>query len=152
MRTPSHVVRAATLVIALGSGLVAGCTGLPPSTFTAGAASSARPTPTPVPGITLGLPQVIELSAKNIAFSRQAIDVHANAQFVIRFVNAEANGDVPHTVDIRRMDGVNVIAEQQPISGGRAIDYAYPALAPGNYLFICRVHPIPAMSGTLLVR
>ena len=150
MRTRSRLVRIAIVAMAVGSGAVAGCTALPQVTPSS-ATSTGTPTLTPVPGNTLPLAPVIELAARNIEFDRQAIDVHAGVPFVIHFRNLEVAG-VAHNVDIRRSDGVNAIREQQLIDGGAEVDYEFPALAVGNYIFICRVHPIPGMTGTLLVR
>jgi plastocyanin len=45
-----------------------------------------------------------------------------------------------------------VIDDQEPIVGGTERTYQYDALLPGTYEFICAVHPIPGMTGTLTVR
>jgi plastocyanin len=49
------------------------------------------------------------------------------------------------------VDGT-VLVDTPTIDGGQAIIYRYPTLAAGTYVFICSVHPIPAMTGTLVSR
>ncbi|MEA2674710.1 MAG: hypothetical protein QOI92_1902, partial [Chloroflexota bacterium] len=36
--------------------------------------------------------------------------------------------------------------------GGTSNAYQYTALQPGDYTYICSIHPIPAMTGTLTVK
>jgi len=45
-----------------------------------------------------------------------------------------------------------VISNQKTIPGGESIVYEYEALQAGTYQFICSVHPIPAMTGTLTAK
>ena len=52
-------------------------------------------------------------------------------------------------VDELRSDAT-VVADNPTIEEGE-ITYEIPPLDPGTYTFICSVHPIPAMTGTLTV-
>lgn len=134
------------VVIALGSIAVTGCGNPAPTP-----SPTVRPTPTPVPGPTIGPAAVLNLRALNLEFNPKVLELRANVAFVIRFTNAEVAG-IPHVVDIRRQDGTSLIEEQRVVPGGTAMDYAYPPLRAGDYVFMCRIHPIPSMTGTLRVR
>ncbi len=108
-----------------------------------GGTQGASAGPAATPAVTLAL------RAKGIAFSTLSLEVPANAPFAIRFANDDP---VPHDVDIRAADGTTTVVHQENVAGGSATIYEYPSLAPGRYLFICSVHPIPAMTGTLVVK
>lgn len=109
------------------------------------------PNPTLVPGSTLGPSVELTLTAKDIAFGDLSLDAPANAPIVIQFTNADVPG-ILHVVDLRRSDGSTVVREQDAIDGGTSAEYEFDALPPGTYLFTCRIHPIPSMTGTLRVR
>ncbi|MBI2763426.1 MAG: cytochrome c oxidase subunit II [Chloroflexi bacterium] len=102
-------------------------------------------TPAPPPSGT-----VLNVVAKDIAYDTKALDVAAGTPFAITFSNQDPSG-VTHDIDIRDANG-NVLANQEPINGGTSANYAYPGLPAGTYTFICSVHPIPAMTGTLTVK
>lgn len=91
---------------------------------------------------------VIDLKADLIAFDRQELSAPAGSPFTIRFTNAE---EVAHNVSIYR--GEETIFTGEIITGPDAtIDYAIPALDPGEYVFICDIHAnVPAMQGPLVV-
>jgi cytochrome c oxidase subunit 2 len=102
-------------------------------------------TPPPAPsGAT-----TLQLTAKNIQFDKTTLDVPANAPFAIDFKNEDTAG-VPHNVEIRDASG-NVIQDQPTIDSGQETTYSYNPLPPGTYTFICKIHPIPNMTGTLTV-
>jgi len=102
-------------------------------------------TPPPAPsGAT-----TLQLTAKNIQFDKTTLDVPASAPFAIDFKNEDTAG-VPHNVEIRDASG-NVIQDQPTIDGGQETTYSYNPLPPGTYTFICKIHPIPSMTGTLTV-
>lgn len=111
-------------------------------TWFAVAQSGATPPPTPVPGST-----VVDISADNIAFDTLELEAPADEPFTIRFTNNEA---VSHNVAI--LDGDTELFRGDYFTGPGTIDYAVPALPPGEYTFICNVHPVAAMTGTLTVR
>jgi cytochrome c oxidase subunit 2 len=107
--------------------------------------ANATPAPRPT-GETL-----IEMTAKGIAYDKHELTVAAGQPFAIRLKNEDPAG-VPHDLDIRQADGRTVIQDKPTVDGGREVVYDYTPLQAGSYVFICSVHPIPAMTGTLTVR
>ena len=119
---------------------------------------------TPVPACYLGTPGgstapagslpptavTLSVVALNIAFDTHALEAPADKAFGIDFKNQDPAG-VPHNVEIRKSDGT-VVGEQPTIDGGAETTYVYQSLPAGTYTFICKVHPIPAMTGTLTVK
>ena len=108
---------------------------------------------TPAPQPTLGPDAVVRnLVAKGVAFDLHALEVPANKPFGIELDNQDPPGvSLDHNVEIRQQDGT-VISDPTPIDGGQKTTYAYAALPAGTYTFICRVHPIEPMTGTLTVK
>ncbi|HEX5591144.1 MAG TPA: cupredoxin domain-containing protein [Candidatus Limnocylindrales bacterium] len=91
----------------------------------------------------------LELTAEGIAFDVLELEAPAGESFAIHFVNKDA-GVGGHDADIRQ-DSTTLVDNailQQP----GEITYVIPPLEAGTYTFICSVHPIPAMTGTLTVR
>ncbi len=99
------------------------------------------PQPTPSPGTT-----VVPISADDLAFNLHQITVPSGAPFVIEFANRES---ASHNVSIYR--GEQQVFFGDYFAGPGTINYQVPALDPGEYTFICDVHPIPDMTGTLTV-
>jgi len=93
---------------------------------------------------------VLNLTAKDIAYDTKALEVPADTPFTIAFQNQDPAG-VPHDVDIRDASGA-VLANQEPINGGTSANYSYQGLPAGTYTFICSIHPVPNMTGTLTVK
>ncbi len=91
----------------------------------------------------------LELLAEVIKFDKTALEAPAGKPFGIHLANRDAG--TPHDVDIRRADG-SVVSDQATITGPAEVTYVYPTLAAGTYTFICSIHPIPAMTGTLTVK
>jgi cytochrome c oxidase subunit 2 len=109
--------------------------------------AEANATPAPRPsGETLN-----EITAKDIAFDKHELTVTAGQPFAIRLQNQDPAG-VPHDIDVRQSDGRTVLQDKPTVDGGKEVVYDYTALQAGSYVFICSVHPIPAMTGTLTVR
>jgi cytochrome c oxidase subunit 2 len=100
---------------------------------------------TPAPSVPAEGP-VLKISAKDTAFSTQALEGTADQPFSIEFTN---NDDMPHNVSIFKGD--QKLFTGQIITGPKTITYAVDALPAGEYTFICDVHPIPAMTGTLTI-
>jgi len=92
---------------------------------------------------------VLEISALNFAYDVQELTAPAGVPFGIRFTNNDSG--IEHDVDIRSTDGATVLADNAKITDGE-ITYTIAALPAGTYTFICSVHPIPAMTGTLTVK
>jgi len=104
-------------------------------------------TPPPAPS---GAP-VLNVEAKDIAFDVKTLEVAADSPFVIDFKNDD-NSAITHDIEIRQSDGTTVIQEQAAIPGGQEANYQYNPLPAGTYTFICSIHPVPAMTGTLTVK
>jgi len=94
---------------------------------------------------------LLEVTGKDISYDKHELTVTAGKSFGIKFHNADPAG-VPHDVDIRQADGKTVVQDKPTTDGGKETVYDYSALQPGTYTFICSVHPIPAMTGTLTVK
>jgi cytochrome c oxidase subunit 2 len=94
---------------------------------------------------------VFTIHAKDIAFDTQALDVAAGQPFAVDFFNDDPAG-IPHNVQIRTADGKTVLQDKATIDGGASTTYQYEPLEPGTYTFICSIHPIPAMTGTITVK
>jgi plastocyanin len=135
------------IAVAIDQGIIlknpaAGTAGGGPGASAApGAAASAAPS---------GPAADLTVHAKDIAFDTKSLEAAAGKPFTIAFVNQDPAG-VPHDVVIRDNAGTT-IREQPTIDGGQQQVYTYDALDPGTYVFICSVHPIPAMTGTLTVK
>jgi cytochrome c oxidase subunit 2 len=83
----------------------------------------------------------VQLSAANIQFDTDALEVPAGEDFCIEFTNDDT---VPHDVGIEEtgFNGDNV-------APGESITYVIPALEAGDYTFYCTLHP--SMVGDLTV-
>jgi len=92
----------------------------------------------------------LDLVAQGFAFDKKQLEVPAGKQFAINLDNQDPPG-TPHNVEITKTDGTK-IDDPDPIDGGTKTTYVYSPLPAGTYTFICRVHPIPAMTGTLTVQ
>jgi plastocyanin len=91
----------------------------------------------------------LSLVALNITFDKLELSTAAGQPFTIAFDNQDAG--VPHDVDIRASDGT-VLKEQEIITGPAQATYEYEPLEAGEYVFICSVHPVPGMTGRLVVQ
>ena len=107
----------------------------------------ANATPAPQPsGDAAGT--VVELAAKDVAFTTTTLTAPADKPFAIHLRNDDIAG-VFHNVEIKDASGA-VVFKGDLVDGGKDITYAVPALAAGTYPFICTVHP--NMTGTLTVQ
>ena len=97
-------------------------------------------------GRTAGLTVV----AKDVAFDTHDLSIAGGAAFTIDFKNEDPSG-ILHNIEIRATDG-QVLQDQPTIDGGAETIYQFAALPPGTYTFICKIHPIPQMTGTLTVK
>ena len=106
---------------------------------------------TPAPAASLGPgATVVDLVAVGVAFDQKELRVPADKPFGINLDNQDPPG-LQHNVQIRKEDGT-VIDDPAVIDGGAKTTYTYDALPAGTYTFICKIHPIPAMTGTLTVK
>lgn len=88
--------------------------------------------------------------AKDIKFDVSELTVPAGKQFTIDFKNEDPAG-VPHDIEIRKQDGT-VVQGTDTVDGGESTTYTYKPLEAGTYTFICTIHPIPPMTGTLTAK
>jgi plastocyanin len=88
--------------------------------------------------------------AKDIAFNTHDLSATAGKSFTIDFQNQDPSS-IPHNIQIQDSSGT-VVQDQSTINGGQSVVYTFNALQPGTYKFICKVHPIPSMTGTLTVK
>ena len=103
----------------------------------------ANATPAPAPS-----GPVLELTAKNVAFGTDKLEVAADVPFSIAFDNQDVAA-LSHDVDIRDGGG-QVVENQEPIAGQTQVNYVYTPLAAGEYTFFCSIHS--NMTGTLTVK
>jgi mono/diheme cytochrome c family protein/plastocyanin len=101
--------------------------------------ASAAPTDGASPGPS------VSIVALNIAFTTTEVTAPADTPFVIAFDNQDAG--VQHNVAISDASGAEVF-RGDIFPGVETRDYQVPALAAGEYPFICSVHPT-TMTGTL---
>jgi cytochrome c oxidase subunit 2 len=101
------------------------------------------PRPTPQGGA-----ETLELTANNIAFDTLELRAAADTEFTLRFTNQEA---IPHDVVILDADNNEVFRTDDLTGPDATEEFAVPALPAGEYTFYCSFHPVPAMTGTLIV-
>ena len=91
------------------------------------------------------------LRARDIAFDRTVVTVPYGRESILVFENLDP---APHNVSIYRETGTGTQGE--PVYKGDVFDgpatrwLVIPALAPGQYVFVCDVYPIPSMTGSLV--
>ncbi len=95
---------------------------------------------------TRGGPEVA-LEASELSFGVHRLTVPADERLTLRFSN---DSSVAHNVSIYSRDGETMFTGEV-FTGPRDVEYAIPALAAGNYQFVCDVHP-QQMIGTLVAR
>ncbi len=115
------------------------------STAGGGTASPVPSEPAATPGT------AFDITAKAIAYDTLDLTVPANTAFTITFKNEDPPG-VLHDIDIRAGDKTTVVQDQDVINGGDSVTYSYQGMPAGAYVFICSIHPIPGMTGTLTVK
>jgi mono/diheme cytochrome c family protein/plastocyanin len=111
-----------------------------------------NPTPATSQGPVASLPPdalTLQVTAENIAFNTHDLTANANQPFAIHFANNDAS--IEHDVDIRDSSGTTLV-DNARITGVTDTTYVIQGLPAGTYTFICSVHPIPQMTGTLTVK
>ena len=111
----------------------------------ASASASASPSASASASASAGTGTVVDISASSSsAFDQTSVTAPADQGFTIHFANNESG--VPHNVDVQDASGAS-LARGDIITGPAEADYNVPALAAGDYKFVCSVHP--NMTGTL---
>lgn len=90
---------------------------------------------------------VIDVEAVQILFTQTTLSAPADQPFQINFANNDAG--VPHNVEIRDGTGASLFLGEV-FNGIETRVYDVPALAAGEYQFLCTVHPT-TMLGILTV-
>jgi plastocyanin len=143
---PRRLLQGGAVILILAALVQTGV--IPPQDSDTGGGPAGSPAPAE-PGVTPTTASTIV--AKGIAFDLRAIVVPAGTPFTITFDNQDPAG-VVHDVDVRQPDRTTVVQNQEVVNGGTSVAYEYDGLAAGDYVFICSIHPIPQMTGTLTVR
>ena len=141
-KPPTRLVGFFVVLTVLAACVQAGV--LPPSSGGAGPDGSAVPPEAPTTAD-------FTIVAKGIAYDTKSLEVEAGKPFTILFKNEDPSS-VPHDIDVRESDAKTVVIDHPTINGGQEVVYEFKALDPGTYVFICSIHPIPAMTGTLTVK
>jgi mono/diheme cytochrome c family protein/plastocyanin len=89
---------------------------------------------------------VVKEAALNIAYVNKDLEAPAGAAFKLEFDNQDPG--TPHNIEIKDASGASVF-RGEIFSGAAVKTYDVPALAAGDYTFVCTVHP--NMTGTLKV-
>ena len=89
---------------------------------------------------------VDEVTAENLEFNAEVIEAPAGEDFTIRLVNDDT---APHNISVYSEEGGEEIAKGDTAEGGATVETVVPALEPGEYYFVCDIHP--NMNGTLVV-
>jgi plastocyanin len=121
---------------------------IPPQLPGGGPGPDGSPAPSGEGGPPLGT--AFTIVAKDIAFDVLELAVPADTSFTIELRNEDSPG-IPHDIDIRATDK-STLQDQDTVDGGASATYQYQGLPAGQYEFICSIHPVPSMTGTLSVR
>jgi plastocyanin len=89
----------------------------------------------------------VEISADNLEFSTDTITAPAGEDFTITLVN---NDSAPHNISIYTEEGGENLALGPTAEGGQTVTTDVASLEPGEYFFVCDIHPTE-MQGTLIV-
>ncbi len=93
----------------------------------------------------------LTIVAKDIAFDLKCLAVPADTPFTIELDNRDA--DIPHNLSISKdPEWTEILFTGETFNGVETRTYQVPPLPAGVYSFRCDIHPIPAMSGTFIVK
>jgi plastocyanin len=91
----------------------------------------------------------LTVSAQNVQFDTDSIELPPNREAELTFVNDDASA-TQHNISIYETpDAEENLFEGQIIPGGQEVTYSIPALEPGDFYFQCDVHP--SMNGDVKV-
>jgi plastocyanin len=89
----------------------------------------------------------VEISSANLEFNVSTIVAPAGEDFAITLVNDDS---APHNISIYTEEGGEQLALGPTAEGGQTVTTDVSALEPGEYFFVCDIHPTE-MTGTLVV-
>lgn len=142
MQFPSFALRRGALLglIVIASLVLAACGGGAESPSSApGGDNAAGGTVSVVDG-------AVDISAADLAFDASVIQATAGEAFTVSFTNNEA---LPHNFSVYTEEGGDRIAQGEIINEGVTDEIEIDALEPGEYYFVCDLHP--EMNGTIVV-
>ena len=123
------------------------------ATATATAKASATPAASQTAGASGGSTELTVVAPSGAAasgFDPTALEAPAGAAFEVKFDNQDSG--VPHNWVLKNPDGSKVdIGDTAFFNGPAEKTYDVPALQPGEYPFLCEVHP-QVMTGTLTIQ
>lgn len=90
----------------------------------------------------------LSMSAVNLEFSSETIELPAGEESTLAFENEDASS-IQHNVAIYEEEGGEELFVGEVIPGGQSITYDIPGLDKGEYYFQCDLHP--GMNGTVTV-
>ena len=131
------VLLAALVAAACGSASGPGWTYQPAASVTPAPSVSAEASASAAPSGSGG-GGGLAIAAQGVQFDTDELRTPADADFQIAFDNRDQG--VPHDVDIRDAGG-QVLDDNEIVTGPTQVTYDVPALAAGEYVFICSVHP-----------
>ncbi len=153
--TPTALPSASGSPAAGGSPAPSASGGSPAPSASGGSPAPSASGGSPAPSASGGSPApsasggtALAVTAQSITFVEKELSAPADTAFQIRFVNEDAG--TLHDVDIRGQDGAT-IDDNEILDDAGEVTYDVDPLPAGTYTFICSIHPIPAMTGTLTV-
>jgi plastocyanin len=131
-----HPTMNGTFNVGGGGAGATGATGASGATGLSGATGASGAT-----GSTGGGGGELTVTAQNLVFDTDAIQLAANTPTTITFVNNDSP-DILHNISIYTDSSASeALFSGELISGGDSIEYSIPALEAGEYYFRCDVHP-----------
>ena len=89
----------------------------------------------------------VEITADDLAFDADVIEAPAGQAFTITLVNDDS---ALHNISVYVEEDGETIVQGEYIGEGETDVVEVPALEPGEYFFVCDLHP-EQMTGTLVV-
>ena len=123
----------------------------PASAGASAPASAGASGPAPSGGAGQTVTIAAPVGAATAGFQPNAATAPGNTAFQLIFDNQD--NQAPHNLILQNPDGSNVAVQGDTafFTGPGQRQYAVPALAAGQYTYVCQVHPT-AMTGTLTVQ